>query len=139
MRPTLDEILNGIEISFGRDLMPELESEWAKRIASVLLDAIGHVRLRLVLAKDLAIEEYEDITALLVKLGGNATIVDGNIDTVTLAGLEQANIEMRTALDELIRGYTPPSKDENDQTWKEILGYCARQLGRERRLIPIQG
>lgn len=138
MRPTVDEILDGVERSFRRDIQPELTSEWAQRIAASLLQAVGHVRLRLRLERELLEEEHEDLLGVLAILEDrerdDASAASSRSVSLNDEELEAATCALRAALDRAIRAGLPP--DPGDARWQAVLGYSERQLNREARLIP---
>lgn len=136
MRPTIDEILDGVERSFRRDLQPELKSEWAARIGAALLQAIGHVRLRLALDRELLEQEHADLTAVLGLLGaGSPPEPPVPVRALSDEELEAATLARRDELDRIIRdGSLVPQP--GDLRWQAVTGYTERQLDREARLIP---
>ena len=69
MRPTPAEIVEGLQYNLRADLLPELESPWAKRIAGNMLWALEHLKQRLTGEHALAVEENADLRAVLAGLG----------------------------------------------------------------------
>ena len=65
MRPTPAEIVEGLQYNLRADLLPELESPWAKRIAGNMLWALEHLKQRLTREHALAVEENADLRAVL--------------------------------------------------------------------------
>ncbi len=147
MRPTLDEVLDGIRISFERDIVPELSSDWSRRIATVALDAIEHVRLRLEREERLLSEEHSDLRETLSELaalgiheakpsGGLPQQVAGTSPQAQREQLESEVLAMRWALNTVIRTHGGDGQGQGAPGSHHVSGYLTRQLNREDQLIP---
>ena len=151
MRPTPAEIVEGLQYNLRADLLPELESPWAKRIAGNMLWGLEHLKQRLLEEHALAVEENADLRDVLASAAtarsGDATLA-GSLDGIDLA-LDEArewpapeelvaeNARLRTVVDTIVEAYPADREGAADDLWREILGYIARQTDRDGKLIEI--
>lgn len=137
MRPTIDEVLEGVEVSFVRDLLPEIQSEWGRRIAAAVLDAVGHVRLRLAHERRLVEEELADLRGVCAALG---LAPDGATSAAAQGaatdGVEAETMRLRAAVEAALRRGDVVAGGEDDPRWQAVLAYLGRQLDRENQLLP---
>lgn len=138
MRPTIDEVLEGVEVSFVRDLLPEIQTEWGRRIAAAVLDAVGHVRLRLAHERRLVEEELADLRGVCAVLGlspeGAASAAA--IGEIATDGVEAETMHLRAAVEAALRSGDVVAGSEDDGRWQAVLAYLGRQLDRENQLLP---
>ncbi len=151
MRPTPAEIVEGLQYNLRADLLPELQSPWAKRIAGNMLWGLEHLKQRLLEEHALAVEENADLRDVLASAAtarsGDATLA-GSLDGIDLA-LDEArewpapeelvaeNARLRTVVDTIVEAYPADREGAADDLWREILGYIARQTDRDGKLIEI--
>ena len=151
MRPTPAEIVEGLEYNLRADLMPELDSPWAKRIAGNMLWALEHLKQRLTEEHALAVAENADLRAVLASAssarGGNAQLADA-LEGIDLAPgearewpapeeLTDENARLRTVVDAIVEAFPAERDDAAEELWREILGYIARQTDRDGTLIEV--
>lgn len=151
MRPTPAEIVEGLQYNLRADLLPELESPWAKRIAGNMLWALEHLRQRLNEEHTLAVEENADLRAVLANAASarsaDATLAEA-LDGIDLSlgdarewpPMEQLlaeNASLRTAVDTIVEAFPAEREGAVGELWKVILGYIARQTDRDGKLIEI--
>ena len=151
MRPTPAEIVEGLQYNLRADLLPELQSPWAKRIAGNMLWGLEHLKQRLLEEHALAVEENADLRDVLASAATarseDATLA-GSLDGIDLA-LDEArewpapeelvaeNARLRTVVDTIVEAYPADREGAADDLWREILGYIARQTDRDGKLIEI--
>ena len=151
MRPTPAEIVEGLQYNLRADLLPELQSPWAKRIAGNMLWGLEHLKQRLLEEHALAVEENADLRDVLASATAarseDASLA-GSLDGIDLA-LDEArewpapeelvaeNARLRTVVDTIVEAYPADREGAADDLWREILGYIARQTDRDGKLIEI--
>ena len=151
MRPTPAEIVEGLQYNLRADLLPELESPWAKRIAGNMLWGLEHLKQRLLEEHALAVEENADLRDVLASTASarhdDVSLSDA-LDGIDLA-LDEArewpapeelvaeNARLRTVVDTIVEAYPADREGAADDLWREILGYIARQTDRDGKLIEI--
>ncbi len=151
MRPTPAEIVEGLQYNLRADLLPELDSPWAKRIAGNMLWGLEHLKQRLLEEHALAVEENTDLRTVLASAASarsdDATLAEA------LAGIELAldeardwpppealvaeNAQLRSVVDAIVEAYPAVREDTAEDLWRVILGYIARQTDRDGKLIEI--
>ena len=151
MRPTPAEIVEGLQYNLRADLLPELESPWAKRIAGNMLWGLEHLKQRLLEEHELAVEENADLRDVLASAAtarSEDASLAGSLDGIDLA-LDEArewpapeelvaeNARLRTVVDTIVEAYPADREGAADDLWREILGYIARQTDRDGKLIEI--
>ena len=151
MRPTPAEIVEGLQYNLRADLLPELESPWAKRIAGNMLWGLEHLKQRLLEEHALAVEENADLRDVLASAAtarSEDASLAGSLDGIDLA-LDEArewpapeelvaeNARLRTVVDTIVEAYPTDREGAADDLWREILGYIARQTDRDGKLIEI--
>ena len=151
MRPTPAEIVEGLQYNLRADLLPELESPWAKRIAGNMLWGLEHLKQRLLEEHTLAVEENADLRDVLASAAtarSEDASLAGSLDGIDLA-LDEArewpapeelvaeNARLRTVVDTIVEAYPADREGAADDLWREILGYIARQTDRDGKLIEI--
>ncbi len=151
MRPTPAEIVEGLQYNLRADLLPELESPWAKRIAGNMLWGLEHLKQRLLEEHALAVEENADLRDVLASAAtarSEDASLAGSLDGIDLA-LDEArewpapeelvaeNARLRTVVDTIVEAYPADREGAADDLWREILGYIARQTDRDGKLIEI--
>ncbi len=151
MRPTPAEIVEGLEYNLRADLMPELETPWAKRIAGNMLWALEHLKQRLNEEHALAVEENADLREVLQAAAkarsGDATLAESLADVDLTLGearewpapeeLTAENARLRTAVDAIVEAFPAQRDAAAEDLWREILGYIARQTERDGALIEV--
>ncbi len=151
MRPTPAEIVEGLQYNLRADLLPELDSPWAKRIAGNMLWGLEHLKQRLLEEHALAVEENADLRTVLAS-AASARSDDATL-AQALAGIELAldeardwpppealvaeNTQLRSVVDAIVEGYPAVREDTAEDLWRVILGYIARQTDRDGKLIEI--
>ena len=151
MRPTPAEIVEGLEYNLRADLLPELETPWAKRIAGNMLWALEHLKQRLTEEHALAVEENTDLRGVLgaaakARSGGGA-LAESLAGVDLTAGeakewpapeeLTAENARLRTAVDAIVEAFPAERDAAAEDLWREILGYIARQTERDGALIEV--
>ncbi len=151
MRPTPAEIVEGLQYNLRADLLPELQSPWAKRIAGNMLWGLEHLKQRLLEEHALAVEENADLRDVLASAAtarSEDASLAGSLDGIDLA-LDEArewpapeelvaeNARLRTVVDTIVEAYPADREGAADDLWREILGYIARQTDRDGKLIEI--
>lgn len=69
MEPSPDQVIEAIAYTFEHDIMPEISTAWARRMASTLLWALDHLRQRFLHEHAFAIEENRQLKALIRTMG----------------------------------------------------------------------
>ena len=151
MRPTPAEIVEGLQYNLRADLIPELESPWAKRIAGNMLWALEHLKQRLEEEHALAVEENADLRGVLAVAteargeGGALADALASIDLTpgearewpAAEELTAENARLRTVVDGIVEAFPAERDAAAEALWREILGYIARQTERDGALIEI--
>jgi len=151
MRPTPAEIVEGLEYNLRADLLPELESPWAKRIAGNMLWALEHLKQRLLEEHALAVEENADLREVLAAAAtarsADTTLADALAGVDLTLGearewpapeeLTAENARLRTAVDAIVEAFPAQRDAAAEELWREILGYIARQTERDGTLIEV--
>ena len=151
MRPTPAEIVEGLQYNLRADLIPELQSPWAKRIAGNMLWALEHLKQRLEEEHALAVEENADLRGVLA--AATAARGEGGALADALASLDLTpgearewpageeltaeNARLRTVVDGIVEAFPAERDAAAEALWREILGYIARQTERDGALIEI--
>ncbi len=151
MRPTPAEIVEGLQYNLRADLIPELQSPWAKRIAGNMLWALEHLKQRLEEEHALAVDENADLRGVLAAAttaraeGGTLADALASIDLApgdtrewpAAEELTAENARLRTLVDAIVEAFPAERDDAAEALWREILGYIARQTERDGALIEI--
>ena len=151
MRPTPAEIVEGLEYNLRADLLPELDTPWAKRIAGNMLWALEHLKQRLNEEHALAVEENADLRKVLEAAAkarsGDATLAESLAEVDLAPGearqwpapeeLTAENARLRTAVDAIVEAFPAQRDAAAEDLWRVILGYIARQTERDGALIEV--
>lgn len=151
MRPTPAEIVEGLQYNLRADLIPELQSPWAKRIAGNMLWALEHLKQRLEEEHALAVEENADLRAVVSNAdaarSGDAALAEALAGIALDSGearewpaheeLSAENARLRTLVDEIVEAFPADREGGAGELWREILGYIARQTERDGTLIEV--
>lgn len=151
MRPTPAEIVEGLQYNLRADLIPELQSPWAKRIAGNMLWALEHLKQRLEEEHGLAVEENADLRSVLAAAkaarneGGALADALASIDLTAGEAREwpaeeeltAENARLRAVVDAIVEAFPAERDAAAEALWREILGYIARQTERDGALIEI--
>ena len=143
MRPTPEEIIDGLEHSLEQEIRPELSSEWGLRVADAMTWALRHLKARWLRERDVVVAEQDELAEILRRTRGRDdltgidwTALDEEVDdTHQLSVLIAHNLRLRTILDSVIEGLPSQSIDAGNETWSDILTYLQNQIDREESLL----
>lgn len=79
MRPTVEELIEGMAYTFSNAIVPELSpnaSQWARRMSDSLSGLFHHLLVRLEREADLALQENKDLKELLTMLAAHPQAAD---------------------------------------------------------------
>ena len=150
MEPAPEDVIEAIAYTFEHDIMPELSSPWAKRMASTTLWALDHLKRRFLYEHAFAVEENGELKRLIA--GMRTRLQDGDLRQVLQGGLAEdlpleerqwpslrelteENHRLREAVERVIIDF--PELEGNDgarELWGEIVGYIQAQTDREFKL-----
>lgn len=143
MRPTPEEIIDGLDYSLQQEIRPELSSAWSIRVADAMTWALRHLKARWLHERDVVLAEQSELVRILTAARARIdlpaidwTPVDAEFDdTAPLANFIAHTMRLRTVLDGVIDALPPQSSGADAETWRTILSYLQNQIDREESLL----
>ncbi|MBT4160323.1 MAG: hypothetical protein HOC70_01720 [Gammaproteobacteria bacterium] len=151
MQPSVKSVIESIRFSLKHDLLPELQSDWARQQGARMLWVLDHLQTRALCEHEFAVQENEELKSLLhfaqtyfESSGHQAWPFDPRMlndlplkqeSWPSLEELQVSNYSLRTAVDRLVESSPEEEVANKDHPlWSAILKYLTNQNAREAHL-----
>jgi len=151
MQPSVNSVIESIRFSLKHDLLPELQSEWARQQGDRMLWVLDHLQTRALCEHEFAVQENAELRSLLEVARTFLREAEDqswafNPDTLndlplteeswpSLEDPQARNNDLRLIVDHLVESSPEEDVANGDHPlWSAILEYLTNQNSREAHL-----